>query len=155
VRKLKCSLSALAVIGLAGCEKYALDQQMKQLCAADGGVRVHEKVSLPEVMFDSNGDPFPGWRDRPAESRLGDDYRLTEETSYVKQGDPVKGEGQLRRVHWKVIRKSDAKVLGEGVRYGRSGGDFILLGHFTSSACPADLASSRAVTRAVFVKEGE
>lgn len=155
MRTLIRRFSPLIVIALASCERFALDRQMEQLCAMDGGVRVHEKVTLPAAMFDQNEDPFPGWRQRAADRRLGDDFRLIEEITYLKQGDPVKGEGQLRRVHWRVVRASDAKVLGEGVRYGRSGGDFIVLGHFSSNACPSDLASSRAVIRAVFVKGGK
>src|SRR5688572_19320229 len=104
----------LLSVSVVGCERWELDQRMGELCKTDGGIRVFETVRLPSEMFDQSGDPFPGWRQRRAENRLGDDFRLIDETSYLKRGDPLKGEGELRRTHWKIIRKSDAKVLGEG-----------------------------------------
>lgn len=141
-------LASLIGAGLVGCERYSLDRQMEELCAKDGGVKVYETVTLPAEMFDQNGDPFPGWRSRPESQRLGDDYRLVEETAYLKQGDPLKGEGRLTRYQSRVIRKADGKVLGEGVMYGRSGGDFIIVDHFSSKAC----GESRGVIRSVFRK---
>lgn len=148
------ALAALVLLPLQGCEKYELDRQMHALCEKDGGLRVYETVTLPPDKFDQNGDPFPGWRTRPESLRLGADYRLIHDVSYLRQGDPVKGEGQLSRSHWKVLRTSDNKVLGEGVSYGRSGGDFIAVGHFTSNSCPSRFGAPRVVINAVFVKEG-
>lgn len=149
------ALAALVLLPLQGCEKYELDRQMHALCEKDGGLRVYETVTLPPDKFDQNGDPFPGWRTRPDEARLGDEFRLIRETTELKRGDPMKGEGRLTRYHWKVLRKVDGKVLGEGTMYGRSGGDFIALGHFTSDTCPAGLGVPRDVIQAVFVKEGK
>jgi len=45
---------------LTGCEKFALDRQMEDLCKKDGGVKVYETVTLPASMFDQLGDPFRG-----------------------------------------------------------------------------------------------
>lgn len=144
----------LAMVLLVGCEKYALDRQMEELCKKDGGIRVYETVKLPASMFDQNGSPAPGTKSREIEDRLGPSYQLVREEAYLKQGNPVKGEGQLRRTHWKITRKSDGKLLGEAVRYGRSGGDFIALGHFSSNSCPLHLGGDEPVVRAVFIKEG-
>jgi hypothetical protein len=146
--------ATLGLMPLVGCEKYALDRQMQALCEKDGGVRVYETVTLPPEMFDQNGDPFPGWRSRSDEARLGDDFRLIRETTELKRGDPMKGEGRLTRYEWKVVRQSDGKVLGEGTMYGRSGGDFVALGHFTSNSCPAQFGAPRDVIHGVFVKKG-
>ncbi len=155
MRPVECSrivitalLASLIGILLTGCERDSLDRQMAELCAKDGGIKVHETVTLPPEMFDQNGDPFPGWRSRPESQRLGDDYRLVEETRYLKQGDPLKGEGRLTRYQSRVVRMSDGKVLGEGIMYGRSGGDFIVVDHFSSKAC----GESRGVIRSVFHK---
>lgn len=142
---------AFTAFWLSGCEKYALDRQMEELCQKDGGIRVYETVKLPASMFDQNGDPFPDWRNRSVENRLGPSYRFVREETYLKQGNPVNGEGQLLRLSWKVIRKSDEKLLGEAVRYGRSGGDFILLGHFSSKGCPPQLGDAT-VINTVFIK---
>lgn len=145
--------TTLAIVLLAGCEKYELDRRMEELCKKDGGVRVYEAVRLPASMFDQNGDPFPGWRNRAVGDRLSPSYRFVREETFLKHGNPVKGEGQLLRLHWKIIRKSDEKLLGEAVSYSRSGGDFIALGHFTSNGCPSQLGDAT-VINTVFIKEG-
>ena len=159
---LHCALLAAA---LGGCEKYELDRQMNELCAKDGGVRVYETVTLSPEMFDPNGRPFPPALRKVQQDRvesqlvshdeiLGTQYRLRSEVLYLKKGNPVKGEGVLMRFHERVIRDSDGKTLGEAVSYGRSGGDFIALGHFTSNGCPVHQGSN-AATRAVFIKGGK
>ena len=40
---------------LVGCEKARLDQQVKELCAKDGGIKVYETVKLPPERFDQWG----------------------------------------------------------------------------------------------------
>lgn len=144
---------ALSVFCLPGCEKYALDRQMEELCKQDGGVKVYETVALPPEMFDKWGDPFPGWRGRKPEERLGTDYLYKFEITYPKQGDPLKGEGRLQRYHISIYRRSDNKLLGESVSYGRSGGDFIAYAHPTSNHCPKDVNESDFV-RFVFLNKG-
>lgn len=148
--------SATIVIGfnLPGCEKYQLDRQMEELCKKDGGIKVYETVTLPPEMFDQWGDPFPGWRGRPQEERLGRDYRYVVRTVYLKMGDPFKGEGRLDRTIIQIIRRSDGKLLGEAVSYGRSGGDFIAYAHPSSRSCPAGLNRNQLI-HSVFVKKGE
>jgi hypothetical protein len=147
---------ALAVVGLAmtGCEKFALDRQMEELCSKDGGVKVYETVMLPPEMFDQWGDPFPGWRGRKSEDRLGENYQYTMEISDLKKGDALKGEGELRRFSVRIHRRADRKLMGEAISYGRSGGDFIAFAHPTSKSCPADQSESDLI-RSVFVKKGE
>lgn len=41
---------------LNGCEKYALDRQMRELCEKDGGTKVYETVILPKNIFLTNQD---------------------------------------------------------------------------------------------------
>jgi hypothetical protein len=144
-----------AALALSGCEKFALDRQMEELCKKDGGVKVYETVTLPPDMFDQWGDPFPGWRGRPLEERLGSAYRYVVETVYLKQGDPLKGEGQLRRTSERIYRRSDGKLIGEAISYGRSGGDFIVYAHPTSNHCPIYQSDSEGLIKSVFRKKGE
>ena len=136
VKDLVAYLSVAAMAFLCGCEKFALDRQMEDLCLKDGGVKVYETVALPSAMFDQWGDPFPGWRGRPQELRLGGDYRYSVEVVYLKRGDPLKGEGRLERQSERIFRRSDGKLVGEAVSYGRSGGDFIVYAHPSSLHCP-------------------
>lgn len=145
---------ATAIGAVGGCEKYELDRQMEELCKKDGGVRVYETVTLPPEMFDQNGEPFPGWATRPPEDRVGPDYRLTWSITDLKRGEPLRGEGRLSQHRRAVVRLSDNKVLGESISYGRSGGDFIVLGHFTSKTCPPGIGGSAPLIHAVFIKRG-
>ena len=55
----------IAALLLSGCEKARLDQQVKELCAKDGGIKVYETVKLPADRFDQWGmvkpyDPTQG-----------------------------------------------------------------------------------------------
>lgn len=114
----------LAAIALAGCgSKYAADKEMQALCAKDGGMKVYERVVLPASEFS----------------------RWVEQTEFLKRSDTLKGEVQMTRGIQQVYRRSDGKLLGESVEYGRSGGDpFISLLpglHPSSSSCPAEQAS--------------
>ena len=154
VRRLAVVVTACLLLALAGCERYALDREMQELCKKDGGIKVYETVTLPPEMFDQNGDPFPGWLARHESLRLGADYRLVQETVYLKQGDPLRGEGRLVRSRVSVVRSADNKTLAEGILYGRSGGDFIVVDHFSSSSCPQRLGLPRSVIHGVFIKGG-
>lgn len=145
---------ALTTLWLSGCEKYELDRRMEELCKKDGGIRVYETVKLSASMFDQNGDPFPGWRGRPDEERLGKEYRLVRTTTILKDGEPMRGQGQLSRYEYRTVRLADQKILGEAVSYGRSGGDFLAVGHFTSKGCPEKLGVPTSLIQAVFIKGG-
>ncbi len=140
---------------LTGCEKFALDRQMEELCKKDGGVKVYETITLPPDMFDQWGDPFPGWRGRKLEDRLGPEYRYVVETVYLKQGDPLKGEGRLVRFSKRIYRHADGKLIGEAISYGRSGGDFIAYAHPTSKHCPVYQSDSEGLIKSVFINKGE
>jgi hypothetical protein len=152
-------VGAIAITGvsLSGCEKAALDRQVEELCKKDGGVKVYETVTLSPEMFDQDGNPFPGWRGRPLEDRLGPDYRYLTETHYLKQGDPNQlfSEGVLSRYSEKIVRVSDSKLMGESVVYGRTGGEAILLGHPSGTMCPILKSADETLIRSVFVKKGE
>jgi hypothetical protein len=151
--RVRTAIGWLAIAALMpGCEKYALDRQMDELCKTDGGVKIYETVSLPPEMFDQWGDPFPGWRERPLESRLGPDYRYIVETTYLKSGDPQKGEGRLDKTVTKIVRRSDERVLGVAISYGRSGGDFIAYANPSSRTCPTYKDDEQWVIKSVFVK---
>lgn len=139
---------------LSGCEKFELDRRMEELCKKDGGVHVYETVKLPPEMFDQGGDPFPGWRGRKLEDRLSPDYAYELTETILKDGDPLKGQGRLMRFHVRIIRRADMKVMGESIKYGRSGGDFIAFDHFTSKVCPARQGSNDVIHQ-VFIKQGK
>lgn len=145
------SLFVLFAFCLCGCEKEKLDKQMAELCQEDGGSKVYETVVLPANMFDEYGYPFPGWRDRlKSEDRLSKDYLYIHEEKILKNGDPLKGEGQLSRFNTKIIRRSDNKLLGEKVFYIRAGGDGIVIGHHTMNVCPK---TGESIEKSVFINK--
>lgn len=136
---------------IAGCEKYVLDRQMEDLCKKDGGVKIYETVVLPPESFDQWGDPFPGWRGRTSEERLGLQYQYEWKIIDIKKGDALKGEGELKRFEVRIFRRSDGRLLGEGVSFARSGGDLIAFAHPTSRSCPESQSESDVIRR-VFVR---
>lgn len=155
----KSCLLTMLVLAMAwvmsGCEKFALDQQMDDLCRRDGGVKVYETVVLPRAMFDQLGDPFPGWPDRAQEERLGPSYRYMKEIVDLKRGNALKGEGELRKYVERIYRRADGKLMGEAISYGRSGGDFIAYAHPTSKHCPIHKSANETLIRSVFLMNGE
>ena len=155
VRPLITYIWVTAIFFLSGCEKFALDREMAALCKKDGGVKVYEAIKLPGSMFDQWGDPFPGWRGRSHEQRLGADYLYSIEVVFLKLGDPLKGEGRLDKRIERIFRRSDGKLVGEAISYGRSGGDFIAYAHPSSTHCPIYQGDSEGLIKSVFGKRSE
>jgi hypothetical protein len=100
------------------------------LCAKDGGIKVYETVELPPERFNRWGqidfhDPTQH------ENSIGPEYLFKEDTLYYRQDDPT-----LSRIHYKVFRRVDGKLLGESVIYGRVGGDLPGPWYHSSFRCP-------------------
>ena len=126
--QLICALAALGL--LAGCEKARLDQQVKELCAKDGGVKVYETVRLPAEKFNQWGQPN-FFNPTQGENALGPEYVFKEARHYYRTGNP-----QMSRRHYEIIRRSDDKRLAESIVYGRGGGDMPGPWHDSSFTCP-------------------
>lgn len=139
------SIAVIAIAGLAlsGCEKARLDQQVRELCAKDGGIKVYEMVKLPPEKFNKWGQINFYLPDSP--EPLGHDYMFEVNTSYSKTGNP-----SMRRVHYRIVRRSDNVVLGESVSYHRVGGDMPGPWHESSFHCPKDAGDIPFLTQ-VFV----
>jgi len=135
----RLAFGVLMVAILSGCERYALDARMELLCRKDGGVKVYETITLSPQDYDAvigyrgGGD----WKNQ--ESYYGPNYR------YVKKYDilhgtedgPLHGRGRLTRIYSAIYRRSDDKLLGESVTYGRTGGDLFTFGMGPSGRmCP-------------------
>ena len=144
---------ALLLLLLSCSEKYVLDWKMAQLCKKDGGVKVFEQVVLPASEYDNlvahhwRLDKGPG-----REDRLGPAYRYVTFYEIIKAGDPMKGQGRLSRYTEQVYRRSDGKLLGTFVNYGRAGGEMIVLGHWSTAHCPT---GSRSFLDLIFIRGEE
>ena len=125
----------LFALGLSACgsvQKAELDREVDRLCAIDGGVHVYEVVRLPKEDFGPDGTVFPQYRGRLlTKGRFGPAFDVRFEDQVVVAGNPSMG-----RQNTKIVRKSDSKVLGEVVIYGRRGGDGPGLGEPSSHLCP-------------------
>jgi hypothetical protein len=136
--------AALIALLLGGCtrEKDLLDEQVRQMCAKDGGIKVYETVRIPPQMFDKFGVIM--FDDASDKRPLGSRFILEEETKYIKKGNP-----SLRREHAKIIRSSDGRLLGEFTSYHRVGGDLPGPWHESIFACPSDIGTAT-LERSVF-----
>lgn len=137
-------VSALPI--LAGCEKARLDQQVKELCAKDGGIKVYETVKLPAEKLNQWSQPN-FYKPTQRENALGPEYSFMETRHYYRNGNP-----EMSRVHYQVYRRSDGKLLGETVLYGRGGGDMPGPWHESSFICPdPKVAGDVALLTQIFV----
>lgn len=123
--------------------KWYYDQQVKELCAKDGGVKVYETVKLsPEKYDELKRVNFI----LPDKLRLKptDEYYSVTDRYYYRQGNP-----EMTRVKHRIVRRMDGKVLGQLIRYGRSGGDLPGPWHGSGFMCPDPTKASNFET-AVF-----
>lgn len=119
---------AFMLVCLFGCEKYVLDQKVRELCAKDGGIKVYETVVLSNDKFDKFGKVhIPSKHDMQPKDEYFSDLTI----NYYKSGNP-----RLLRSDFKIIRRVDGKVLGESIRYGRGGGDLPGPWQESSFTCP-------------------
>lgn len=135
-------------MGCATHTQRELDAEVNRMCAIDGGITVYEQVALPSHQFDKYGHAkIPLKRN----ATPLDKYYLELETHYYRQGgydDP-----SMWRSEFRVVRRSDGKVLGRSVSYSRAGGDIPGPWHPTSYTCPP-IRTNGGLISSVFVKGG-
>jgi hypothetical protein len=105
-----------------------LDHQIREMCAKDGGVKVYETVTLPAERFDKYDQirvPHKRY------SKPGDEYFYEDDTLYLLKGNP-----EIWRSIFRIIRRNDEKVMGEAVSYHRRGGGLFGPWHDSSFGCP-------------------
>lgn len=132
---------AALTTALGGCERWALDRQMEELCKKDGGIKVYETVTLPASDFSNIGQPLARYQQtaRSEEGLLGPEYRYVSKREILvgKDANPERGEGRLVRDYTAIYRRSDNKLLGEQIGYQRVGGDGFTFGFQPSGKeCP-------------------
>ena len=117
-----------ALLVLTGCEKGRLDDEVRRLCAIDGGVKVYETVDVPEQRRDV-AKPVP----LKSHAKAFDEYFYEWDLIYLRERSP-----QMWRNHFRLYRRADGKLLGESISYGRRGGDLPGPLHESSFLCPND-----------------
>ncbi len=134
-------------------EKARLDREVDRLCAIDGGIRVYETVELPPDKFDKHGQ-INFYRPTQGENALGLEYIFQwDRRNYIKR-DSEQGpqEIAIRQNHFKIIRKSDMKLLGDFVLYSRIGGDLPGPWEPSSYRCPGLETNENILIHRIFVK---
>ena len=133
---------------LGGCarEKDRLDEEVRRLCAIDGGIKVYETVVIDSDRFDQFGV-----LEIPIKNvaKPGDDFYYEWELKYYKTGNP-----EMWRSHFKIFRQQDGGLLGESIRYARRGGDIPGPWHDSSFGCP-DTADVSVLKKQIFHPNGK
>jgi len=136
--------SAIWILWIAVGETWWVDQQVKELCAKDGGVKVFEAVILPKERFDKWGNV--GLSNKRY-AKPTDEYYYESEVYFYMQGNP-----KLSRNRSWVVRHSDGKVLGESIRYGRGGGGLAGPWHGSSFDCPSIADAEGKIESSIFLQ---
>lgn len=110
--------------------KAALDDEVRRLCAIDGGIKVYETVTLPAKKFNKWGQ-IDFWIPNVEEMKPDDEYYYERKIQYLINGNP-----ELSRSQHKIIRRKDGMLLGESIRYARGGGDLAGPWHDSTVICP-------------------
>lgn len=140
----------IIAIGFYEGRKAYWDSEVREMCAKDGGTRVHERVTLTKTEYDRLGGQG-GMIAVPHEKSALKDYPYisTGTTMIINENDP-----RVYRSEDIYVRRSDKKILATSVQYSRVGGDFPLsYAHPSSFVCP-EQKKAVADERAIFNVEG-
>jgi len=119
--------------GIPTIRKWKADRMVDELCAKDGRGIVYEKVTLSKDKF-RNG--FVQINIPPRNYiKASDEYYYTDETTWIIPENNSFGGIDLYRLHYKLFRTKDNKLISEYVSYSRRGGDPIGPWHPSSYSC--------------------
>jgi hypothetical protein len=140
-----CTVPLLVACSSGPLVKAAADAEVDRLCAIDGGIKVYETVMLPPERFDKWGNIGVRIKENAAPT---DDYYSDGETKFLREGHLT-----IVRFSSRIVRRSDAKVLGEAIQYGRGGGDVPGPWHPSGYECPSLSESIGKLQSSVFRKK--
>ena len=143
-------IALLLAVGFYEVRKAYWDYQVREMCAKDGGIKIYETVTLPPEKFNEWGQ-VNFYRPMQKDKALGSEYQFKENITALKTGDP-----ELVRYHHQVFRRSDGRLLGETISYGRGGGDLPGPWEPSNYHCPPTSSSSEiALFKNIFVISGK
>jgi hypothetical protein len=123
--------------------KALADAEVRELCAKDGGVKVYETVTLPPEKFDKYGVVRIPAKEKATPQ---DEYYYEWNIQYLRKGNP-----EMSRSWFRIIRRNDEKVMGESITYSRGGGDLPGPWHRSSYSCP-DPTERASLESSMFLK---
>lgn len=129
------------LVTLTSCAGYVpgrqayWDEQVREMCARDGGVQIFERIKVSSAEAALLGKvggriSIPLRETAPLGSPA-----YFEATSAVLHG----GNPGVWRTEWLVRRGSDGALLARGVTYDRSGGDIPSWAHPSRFTCPPEI----------------
>lgn len=125
----------VAILTFAYFNKMYWDSQVDELCAAEGGITVYEKVDLrlPEYanveIHERRNTPLI-----PIIGSASQGYPIVRKIAVENQRKF--GDINLTKTETQFIRLSDNKILSRSLRFGRGGGDLLTKGVLDSNyAC--------------------
>ena len=139
----------ILVIGFYEGRKAYWDAQVREMCARDGGVTIFEQivisaaqaVTLPKVGGFFGVAP-------EALAKLEEPAFIRNQSIQIREGNP-----SVVRDQQEIIRRSDGRVVGLVVRYGRGGGDFPSHAHPSEFSCPDYISIYKGIHGVYHVEE--
>ena len=138
----RATFCLLCIFTVVGCDRAKLDNELRQRCAVDGGIKIYETVKLPNEEFNQYGQ-VSFYQAHPG-SQLLSSYALVREEHTYQSGNP-----RMWRSYFAVKRIRDGKILGESVGYTRFGDGYEGPFHPSSFSCPEEFGEVP-LLRAVF-----
>lgn len=138
------AVAFIAIGALAGCEKGPTDEDVRRMCAVDGGAQVFEVIRIsPDKFLVQDLYAIPS-KDKATDR---DDFFFVRDVKIVREGKP-----EVIRSSHRIVRRSDGKTVGEYVRYIRRGGDAPGPWHESQFACP-EIGAKPTLEELVFLRQ--
>jgi hypothetical protein len=127
------------------------DDKVRALCAAEGGIKVFERVPLRDhryidsrmnIRIPAKLEHPPGYGPLSFEAKPEDIFYRQTMTTIIRAQRP-----RVARDDVLVIRTRDKKVLGQATSFGRVGSDFITVDFESRFRCPIEASESNLVDR--------
>lgn len=122
----------LAAIGFYEGRKAYWDNEVRTMCAKDGGVQIIEKVTISKaeasLLPRNDGKLSVAIKELAAANAP---VYSESRTVRLRDSGPV-----VTRTEHTVVRRSDKKVVARWIYYARGGGDFPTYAHPSSFECP-------------------
>ncbi|MEW8256565.1 MAG: hypothetical protein AB2747_19590 [Candidatus Thiodiazotropha taylori] len=125
-------------------KKMYYDAQIRDMCSEDGGIEVYEIVYLPKDRFDKYGNVNIKSKENSNET---EEYYYEINKLVLKENDPI-----LIKYTTLVYRRSDNKILGTSIKYGRGGGDIQGFWHPSTYSCPQNVEGDFNLITSIFKK---
>ena len=148
------SILLALMVGCASPTKSELDEEVRRLCAIDGGIRVYQTVTLPPDDFAESG-MINFYRPTQGENALGPNYIFSMTRDRFTKKPSSEFAAQMSKVHVLIIRRVDGKLLSEMTVYERGGGDIPGPWHPSSYRCPEIRGGEHALMEKTFLKRDE